>query len=66
MYFKGLGIAEDDVQAYVWFSLAASRGDRQAAKYRGTITKFMKPAQIAEAQHLTREWMAAFAKRQTK
>jgi hypothetical protein len=40
----------------MWFSLSAAQDDDDAAKNRDVIAQHMTPAQIAEAQKLTREW----------
>ena len=56
LYAKGLGGTQDLVQAYMWYSLAAGNGYEIATGYRNDLAKQMTPAQIAEAQQLTREW----------
>ena len=55
MYAMGQGVTEDYVQSYMWFNLAAAAGDQVATKNREIIATLMTPAQIAEAQKLTRE-----------
>jgi hypothetical protein len=42
--------------SYMWFNLAASQGETQAAEYRSILEKEMTPAPIAEAQRLSREF----------
>jgi TPR repeat protein len=59
MYGKGEGVPQDYVQAHMWFNLAAAQGDADAAKNRDIVAKNMTPDQIAEAQKLAREWLAA-------
>jgi TPR repeat protein len=60
MYAAGHGVPLDYVEAYKWLSIAASRfpaGSRDdAVKMRDLVAAKMTPAQIAEAQKLTREW----------
>ncbi len=61
MYWSGLGVSQDYVQAHKWYNLAAARmppgEDRdKAVKNRDIIAKLMTPAQVAEAQRLAREW----------
>jgi TPR repeat protein len=56
MYVKGEGVPQDYVRAYLWLNLSASRGYNLAFKSRDSIAQRMTPAQIAEAQKLTREW----------
>ena len=66
-YFLGQGVPEDYVEAHKWLNLAASRADaenqREIAERRAGVTNLMTPAQLAEAQKLAREWLAAFEKR---
>jgi TPR repeat protein len=50
LYLSGLGVPKDYVQAYVWFSLAASRRNLAAA------AKGMTPAEILRAQQLAEDW----------
>ncbi|MCZ6772120.1 MAG: sel1 repeat family protein [Proteobacteria bacterium] len=63
MYAKGHGVTTDYVQAHMWFNLAAAQGDKKAVKGLNIIARGMIPAQIAEAQRLAREWMAAHQKK---
>ena len=61
MYDQGQGVSQDYAQAHMWFNLAASRlppgEDRDAAvNNRDIVAKRMTPAQISEAQKLSREW----------
>ena len=55
MYAKGHGVTQNNVFAYMWFSLSASRGQRSALKARARLARSMTPAQIAEAQKLAEE-----------
>ena len=55
-YDNGLGVLQDKVRAYMWFSLSAAQGREGAAAFRDLIARRMTPAQIAEAQKLAREW----------
>ncbi len=60
MYGKGRGVPQNNVQAHMWFSLAASRflpgeDHDKAVQARVMLAAIMTPAQIAEAQKLTRE-----------
>ena len=55
-YFKGLGVPQDYPIAYMWLSLGAAGGNKDAAKFRDALTANMTPAQITEAERLTREW----------
>jgi len=46
----------DYVQAHMWYSLAAARGNEPAAKDRDSLAQKMTPDQIAESQRLAAEW----------
>ena len=63
-YVDGNGVPRDYVRAYAWLSIAAAQGEAWwilpstpvVIKNRiDVITKLMTPAQIAEAQKLSRE-----------
>ena len=63
-YAYGSGVPQDDVQAHIWYNLAASRLQtdllrESSARSRDEVAKRMTPEQIAEAQRLAREWDAA-------
>jgi TPR repeat protein len=52
LYITGVGVP----QAYMWYSLSAALGPQDARDSRDKVALLMTPAQIAEAQKLTREW----------
>jgi TPR repeat protein len=63
LYIAGNGVPRDPVQAHLWFDLASTRfpateKEKQAAaaKRRDEVASGMTPAQVAEAQRLSREW----------
>ncbi len=56
MYAKGQGVTQDFVQAHMWFSLAAAKGEETARKGLDLVAEEMTSAEIAEAQRLAREW----------
>jgi TPR repeat protein len=56
MYDEGQGVPKNIVQAYKWYSLAATNGDKPATLLRDSLANQMTPAQIAEAQKLAQEW----------
>ena len=58
MYCVGRDVDVDLVQAHKWFNLAALRGNEEARRYRGEISKEMSKLDIARAQKLAREWIA--------
>jgi TPR repeat protein len=72
MYASGHGVPRDNVQAYMWFTLAARFGDvnspdgrgvalfgaskETALEQRDRIAALMTSKQIAEGERLAREW----------
>ena len=58
MYYSGESVREDNVQAYAWMNLAAAQGTKSAAKDKKIIRKNMTPADVSEAQKLSRELCA--------
>ena len=71
MYGNGDGVPADFVEAHKWFDLAAShhpsgRKRRNSVRDRDFLAKKMTSAEIAEAERLAHEWMAAFEKREKK
>ncbi len=58
MYERGRGVPQDYVQAYRWYTLAASQGIDLAGKFKDHLKKSMSLNELAEAQRLAREWKA--------
>jgi len=62
MYSNGRGIPQDDVQAHMWFNLAASRmtGEQRESvvRDRDNVADRMTPEDRSEAQRLARDWDA--------
>ena len=56
MYASGEGVPKDLVIAYMWRNLAAAQGNELGKTARDALERSMTPAQIAEAQKLSREW----------
>src|SRR6478736_7964619 len=50
MYRKGEGVARSSARAFMWFSLAAARGDARAKAELHEVSRDMTPAEIAQAQ----------------
>ena len=63
MYGTGEGVPQDDVQAHMWFNLAASRltseARERAVQGRDVAEGRMTPEGLNEAERLAREWDAA-------
>ncbi len=62
MYIDANNFPHSDVKAYMWLSLAASRGFKDETDLIDTITKRMTPEQIAEAEKLAQEWLDEYQK----
>jgi TPR repeat protein len=52
MYRKGEGVARSSARAFMWFSLAAARGDAKAKAELHEVSRDMTPAEIAQAQEM--------------
>ena len=50
LYGRGLGVAQDLSQSWMWFSVAAQQGDADAAKKRDEVAAKMDPKALAAAQ----------------
>ena len=71
MYGNGDGVPADFVEAHKWFDLAVShhppgRKQRNSVRDRDFLARKMPSKQIAKAERLAHEWMAAFEKREKK
>lgn len=58
-YFKGEGVLQDYVTAYMWLTLSAANGQAKSAKYRDLVAQVLSPAEITEAQCRARDCMAS-------
>jgi TPR repeat protein len=58
MYEAGQGVAQGNVEAYMWFNLAAITGKKDAVKYRDLAASIMTQQQLAEAQKLAKECLS--------
>ena len=52
MYRKGEGVAKSSVKAFMWFTLAAKRGEPQAKVSLQEMSKEMSPAEMAQANEM--------------
>ncbi len=66
IYRTGYGFAIDHVQSYVWLNLAAAAGIQQAVTARDEVMRSLSSKQLAQAQKISREWLASRAKSKTK
>ena len=56
MYTRGEGVPQDLVQAYLWFSLAASKRYGSARQSRAAVRRVLNSSQVAEGQRLIDAW----------
>jgi hypothetical protein len=56
LYANGHGVLQDYVQAYKWYNLAASQGQRFALAARDAIAERMTAEQVAKGQELAWDW----------
>ena len=50
LYARGLGVAQDLVQSYAWFSAAAAQGDEEAGRKRDDVAAKLDPKGLAGAK----------------
>ena len=55
-FARGLGVAQDYVEAHKWLNLAAGRGSARAAAERDALAAEMTVQERAEARKLARAW----------
>ncbi|WP_235001439.1 tetratricopeptide repeat protein [Nitrosovibrio sp. Nv4] len=65
IYRTGYGLAVDQVQSYVWLNLAAAAGVQEAVTVRDEVMRSLSTKQLAQAQKISREWLAARPKPKT-
>ena len=58
MYYEGKGVDQNDVEAYMWLTLAAEQGNRGARLGKNGIERRMSSEQLAEAERRMRIWLA--------
>jgi hypothetical protein len=62
IYRSGYGLAIDQVQSYVWLNLAAAAGVQQAVGARDDVMRSLNTRQLAQAQKISRDWLASRTK----
>ena len=55
MYGNGGGVLQDNIYAHMWWNIASSSGDSNAAGNRTIVEKNMTTADISKAQELARQ-----------
>jgi localization factor PodJL len=58
LYESGLGVPRDAKQAYLWLSLAARGGDKEAGKRRDVVRASMAPQDVRDAEAMVTGWRA--------
>jgi len=53
---EGRGVVPNAMQAYIWYSLAAQRGQATARTARERVALKLQPAEIAQAERLVQSW----------
>ena len=65
MYRDGLGVPQDNVQAYMWFTLAANISGQYFTPLRDNLGLKMTPEEIEDAKRRAAEWKPAKRKART-
>ena len=52
MYYMGEGVLQNNLRAYVWFSVAAAQGHEDARTNRDIISETLTPEQLARGQDI--------------
>ena len=52
MYRRGQGVARNSAHAFIWFSLAATRGDAKAKAKLRDVSQAMTPAELSHAREM--------------
>jgi hypothetical protein len=56
LYGAGLGVPQDDIKAYAWFSVSADQGNAAAAENRDIAAAVMTPDALTEARALAAQY----------
>lgn len=57
MYWKGLGVSQNDVLACMWWRLAVMHGDEGSERLLSKVTAEMTSSSVIKSEKLAREWM---------
>lgn len=61
MYVNGLGMPQNQIQAFLWWFMAAGQGEKQALESLQSLSKSMTEEQVAQGQVLsTKCWESKF------
>ncbi len=56
LYARGLGVPQDLVASYAWFSAAAANGDEDAGKKRDEVAARLSPEKLTQAKAAAAAW----------
>lgn len=56
MYERGRGVAQNFIDAHMWYNLSAAYGEKRAAEARNALGAQMTADQIAEAESRAKKW----------
>jgi len=63
MYLEGLGVKQDNVEAYAWIRTAAAQGKLGTLEIRQALLREMTPSQEDRAIELAREYREKYVTR---
>ena len=55
LYEKGQGVQQDNIIAFMWFDIAAKKGDFDAVQGCSRLKKVLTPSQLAQAQKMSKK-----------
>ncbi len=59
MYFRGMGARKERARAFMWFSLAAQRGEKVGEQHAKAMWHRMKPHELEAANLMIERWYEA-------
>lgn len=62
-YFRGIGVADDDVAAYAWHSVAAASGYEKARNMLGVTKSMLTASELEKGEAMAREISERIEKR---
>ena len=62
VYFLGMGLPQNYLDAHMWFNLSGSQGNKNAIYNRNMAERKMSAEQIVKAQQMARDWKSSKAK----
>ncbi len=66
LHQDGLGLPRNRIQAYAWYSLAATENAKDAVDALNALEALLRPDEIKAAQKLAREWSLRIAQEQNE